>query len=166
MHQNKAAEIATNPAAEIVCAEPVEPAEQSLPPHSDIPKVHPNAGRLSETDSEEARQSLGEARSQAEPGNEGKEAQRDVPPAPKYRWEDSFRQEALDYHCLKFGLPPASLEQATGIPDPFKMSPRLWIERGFPYMIYIDRTIPCDRVNPLDTRQVIKLNGPIGARYW
>ena len=46
---------------------------------------------------------------------------------------------------------------ATGIPDPFKMSPRMWIERGFPYMIHIDRSIPCDRRNPLDTMRVIKL---------
>ena len=80
-----------------------------------------------------------------------------VAPAPQYRWEDSFRQEALDFHCLKFGLPPATTDMATGIPDPFKMSPRLWIERGYPYMIHIDRTIPCDRRNPLDTMRVIKL---------
>ena len=79
------------------------------------------------------------------------------PPAPQYRWEDSFRQEALDYHCLKFGLPPATTDMATGIPDPFKMSPRMWIERGFPYMIHIDRSIPCERKNPLDTMRVIKL---------
>ena len=46
---------------------------------------------------------------------------------------------------------------ATGIPDPFKMSPRMWIERGFPYMIHIDRSIPCDRRNPLDTMRVVKL---------
>jgi hypothetical protein len=78
-------------------------------------------------------------------------------PEPKYRWEDSFRQEALDYHCLKFGLPPATTDMATGIPDPFKMSPRSWMERGFPYQIYIDRDIPCDRRNPLDTMGVIKL---------
>jgi len=64
---------------------------------------------------------------------------------PKFRWEDSFRQEALDYHCLKFGLPPATTDMATGIPDPFKMSPRLWMERGYPYQIYIDRDIPCNR---------------------
>jgi len=80
-----------------------------------------------------------------------------LPPEPKYRWEDSFRQEALDYHCLKFGLPPATTDMATGIPDPFKMSPRMWMERGFPYQIYIDRDIPCDRKNPLDTMGVIKL---------
>ncbi|MCE9526847.1 MAG: hypothetical protein K8R36_12420, partial [Planctomycetales bacterium] len=78
-------------------------------------------------------------------------------PEPKYRWEDSFRQEALDYHCLKFGLPPATTDMAIGIPDPFKMSPRLWIERGYPYQIYIDRDIPCNRRNPLDTMGVIKL---------
>ncbi|MFN0021501.1 MAG: hypothetical protein ACKVP0_24890, partial [Pirellulaceae bacterium] len=83
------------------------------------------------------------------------------PPEPKYRWEDSFRQEALDYHCLKFGLPPATTDMATGIPDPIKMSPRLWMERGYPYMIFIDRDIPCDRRNPLDTMGVIKLKCPV-----
>ena len=82
-------------------------------------------------------------------------------PEPKYRWEDSFRQEALDYHCLKFGLPPATTDMATGIPDPFKMSPRLWMERGYPYQIYIDRDIPCDRKNPLDTMGVIRLACPV-----
>jgi hypothetical protein len=64
---------------------------------------------------------------------------------PRPRWEDEYRQEALDYHCLIHGLPPASLEQATGIPDPKKISPRMWIEQGKPYMIHIDRSIPCDR---------------------
>ena len=54
-------------------------------------------------------------------------------------------------------MPPATIDMATGIPDPFKMSPRLWMERGFPYQIYIDRDIPCDRRNPLDTMGVIKL---------
>ena len=76
---------------------------------------------------------------------------------PQPRWEDRYRQEALDYHCLLHGLPPASLEQATGIPDPKKFSPRMWIEKGYPYMIHIDRSIPCNRANPLDTRPVIKL---------
>ena len=80
---------------------------------------------------------------------------------PQPRWEDKFRQEALDYHCLIHGLPPASLEQATGIPDPKKFSPRMWIEKGYPYMIHIDRSIPCDRTNPLDTRLVINLPCPI-----
>jgi len=90
---------------------------------------------------------------------------------PQPRWEDKYRQEALDYHCLIHGLPPASLEQATGIPDPKKFSPRLWIEKGYPYMIHIDRSIPCDRTNPLDTRPVIKLpcsishRGPSTADY-
>ena len=160
IHHDIPAEIDVSSAVEIVCAELVEPAEQSLAPLSEIPKVHQNAGRLSETCSEEARQSLGEAHSQAESGNEEK----DVPPVPKYRWEDNYRQEALDYHCLKFGLPPASLEQATGIPDPARMSPRMWMEKELPYAIYIDRTIPCDRVNPLDTRKVIRWEGPI--REW
>ena len=82
------------------------------------------------------------------------------PSEPGY-WEDCFRQEALDYHCLIRGLPPASLEQATGIPHPFKMSPRMWIEKGFPYMIHIDDSIPCDRVNPLDNRRTVKLACPV-----
>ena len=80
---------------------------------------------------------------------------------PRPRWEDEYRQEALDYHCLIHGLPPASLEQATGIPDPKKISPRMWIEKGYPYMIHIDRSLPCDRKNPLDTRQTITLALPI-----
>jgi hypothetical protein len=80
---------------------------------------------------------------------------------PRPRWEDEYRQEAFDYHCLIHGLPPASLEQATGIPDPKKISPRMWIEQGKPYMIHIDRSIPCNRTNPLDTRKVITLACPI-----
>jgi hypothetical protein len=83
---------------------------------------------------------------------------------PRPRWEDEYRQEALDYHCLIHGLPPASLEQATGIPDPKTISPRMWIEKGRPYMIYIDRSIPCDRVNPLDTRKLITLACPVAIQ--
>ena|GEM_PF-6667131 len=86
------------------------------------------------------------------------------PEDPRPRWEDKYRQEALDYHCLIHGLPPASLEQATGIPDPKKISPRMWIEKGRPYMIHIDRSIPCDRTNPLDTRKVITLACPIAMQ--
>lgn len=69
-----------------------------------------------------------------------------------------FSQQPEEGQCR---LPPASLEQATGIPDRFKMSPRMWIEKGFPYMIGIDRSIECHRDNPLDTRQVITLAMPI-----
>jgi hypothetical protein len=83
---------------------------------------------------------------------------------PQPRWEDQYRQQALDYHCLIHGLPPASLEQATGIPDPKTISPRMWIEKGRPYLIHIDRSIPCDRVNPLDTRKVITLACPIAMQ--
>ena len=46
------------------------------------------------------------------------------------------------------------------VADPIKMSPRMWIEKGYPYMIYIDRDIPCTRKNPLDTMGVIKLACP------
>ena len=80
---------------------------------------------------------------------------------PRPQWEDKYRQEALDYHCRKFNLPPASLEQATGIPDPLKMSPRLWIERGFPYMISIDDSIPCDRENQLEIGHIVRLQLPV-----
>jgi len=56
------------------------------------------------------------------------------------RWSDEYRQEALDYHCQIHDLPPADVRQASGIPDPKSMSPKLAIQRGYPYLIYIDRT--------------------------
>ncbi|MGI8977619.1 MAG: hypothetical protein ACR2FY_00185, partial [Pirellulaceae bacterium] len=37
-------------------------------------------------------------------------------------------------------LPPARLSQATGIPNPVRCTPKEAIERGYPYIIYIDRT--------------------------
>ena len=40
----------------------------------------------------------------------------------------------------------------------------MWIEKGYPYMIHIDRSIPCDRTNPLDTRKVITLACPIAMQ--
>lgn len=61
-------------------------------------------------------------------------------PAPEYRWSEFHRQEALDYHCQIHHLPPAKLSQATGIPNPVRCTPKEAIERGRPYIIYIDRT--------------------------
>ncbi|MGI8981206.1 MAG: hypothetical protein ACR2FY_18420, partial [Pirellulaceae bacterium] len=59
---------------------------------------------------------------------------------PEYRWSEFHRQEALDYHCQIHRLPPARLSQATGIPNPVRCTPKEAIARGYPYIIYIDRT--------------------------
>ena len=40
----------------------------------------------------------------------------------------------------------------------------MWIEKGHPYMIRIDRSIKYDRKNPLDTRKVITLACPIAMQ--
>ena len=37
----------------------------------------------------------------------------------------------------------------------------MWIENGYPYMIHIDDSIPCDRVNPLGARRTITLACPV-----
>ena len=57
------------------------------------------------------------------------------------RWSEKHRREALDYHCKIHGLPWADLNQATGIPDHARIAPKLCIERGYPYLIYIDWSI-------------------------
>ncbi|MGI8981867.1 MAG: hypothetical protein ACR2FY_21765 [Pirellulaceae bacterium] len=64
---------------------------------------------------------------------------------PTYRWSDAQRQEALDYHCQMNRLPPAKLAQASGIPDPARMTPLEAIRRGRPYIIYIDRSAEIQR---------------------
>jgi hypothetical protein len=76
---------------------------------------------------------------------------------PQYRWSDEFRQEALDYHCAIHGLPPADLDMATGIPDPQQMSPKLAMERGLPYHLYIDWSKKCKREPKPDPRKIIQL---------
>ena len=75
----------------------------------------------------------------------------------RFRWEDKYRQEALDYHCMIHGIPPLELHQVSGIPDPKKISPKLWMQRGYPYMIYSDRSIPSKREPARDTRKVIQV---------
>jgi hypothetical protein len=67
-------------------------------------------------------------------------------PEKTYRWSAAARQEALDYHCQVNRLPPAKLEQASGIPDPVRISPKEAIERGWPYVITIDRSEELERV--------------------
>jgi hypothetical protein len=61
-----------------------------------------------------------------------------VPPAP--RWSDEERQEALDYFCQIHNLPRATLAQTSGIPNYRNITPLEAIKRGFPCMIWIDRT--------------------------
>ena len=56
------------------------------------------------------------------------------------------RQEALDLHCRLHRLPPAKLEQATGIPDPVRITPKEAVERGWPYVITINRSEELERV--------------------
>lgn len=68
------------------------------------------------------------------------------PPQPIYRWSDAQRQEALDLHCRLHKLPPAKLAQASGIPDPARMTPREFVERGHPYCISIDRSEEYHRI--------------------
>ncbi|MGI8980745.1 MAG: helix-turn-helix domain-containing protein [Pirellulaceae bacterium] len=80
------------------------------------------------------------------------------PPGPQEkrpRWDNAARQEALDYHCMIHGIPPLELQQVTGIPDPKTISPKMWMQRGYPYMIYSDRSIPSKREPVRDTRKVI-----------
>ena len=66
-------------------------------------------------------------------------------PVKVYRWEAKYRQEALDYHCQINNLPPAKLAQASGIPDPLRMSPLEAVRRGLPYIISIDRSAEIQR---------------------
>ena len=79
----------------------------------------------------------------------------DPPEEKRPRWDDAARQEALDYHCMIHGIPPLELHQVTGIPDPKTISPKMWMQRGYPYMIYSDRSIPSKRDPVRDTRKVI-----------
>lgn len=61
------------------------------------------------------------------------------------RWDDAARQEALDYYCRIHGIPPLELHQVTGLPDPKHISPKMAIERGYPYILHCDRSIPSKR---------------------
>ena len=79
----------------------------------------------------------------------------DPPEEKRPRWDDAARQGALDYHCMIHGIPPLELHQVTGIPDPKTISPKMWMQRGYPYMIYSDRSIPSKRDPVRDTRKVI-----------
>ncbi|MGI8981510.1 MAG: hypothetical protein ACR2FY_19975 [Pirellulaceae bacterium] len=79
----------------------------------------------------------------------------EIPEEKRPRWDDAARQEALDYHCMIHGIPPLELHQVTGIPDPKTISPKMWMQRGYPYMIYSDRSIPSKREPVRDKRKVI-----------
>ncbi|MBC7852525.1 MAG: hypothetical protein IAF94_03730 [Pirellulaceae bacterium] len=53
------------------------------------------------------------------------------------------------------GIPPLELHQVTGHPDPKHISPKMAIERGYPYILHYDRSIPSKREPVRDTRKVI-----------
>ena len=79
----------------------------------------------------------------------------DPPEEKRPRWCEEMRREALDYHCMIHGIPRLHMEQVSGLPDPKSMTPKQWMERGYPYMIYIDRSQECQRPPERDTRKVI-----------
>ena len=81
------------------------------------------------------------------------------PPEQIYRWSAAARQEALDYHCQINRLPPAKLEQASGIPDPVRISPKETVERGWPYVITIDRTEELERAWQRRQREIQERGG-------
>jgi hypothetical protein len=72
---------------------------------------------------------------------------------PQYRWSEIHRQEALDYHCQIHKLPRAKLSQATGIPNPVRCTPKEAIVRGYPYIIYIDRTEEMEKLHQRRLRE-------------
>jgi hypothetical protein len=84
-------------------------------------------------------------------------------PVKVYRWEANYRQEALDYHCQINQLPPAKLAQASGIPDPLRMTPVEAIRRGLPYIISIDRSAEIQRTWERQQRE--NLARPESERY-
>ena len=80
----------------------------------------------------------------------------EIPEEQRPRWDDAARQEALDYWCQIHGIPPLELHQVTaGFPDPKTISPKMAIERGYPYIIHFDRSIPSKRPPVRDKRKVI-----------
>ncbi len=66
---------------------------------------------------------------------------RDENPTPR-RWPQAQYLEAIEYYCRKFGLKGVDPYKVSGIPDPKSITPKMWIERGLPYMLYIERDPP------------------------
>jgi hypothetical protein len=125
MHQKDAGEVGIKDGQTAVCGEEVHPEEQGENKVEKENNLEPAAsgGVLS-----------------SGPVATGSAPAAPAEPAPIYRWSDFHRQEALNYHCQIHDLPPAKLSQASGIPDPARCTPKEAIERGYPYLLYIDRT--------------------------
>ena len=66
---------------------------------------------------------------------------RDENPPPR-RWPTQQYHEALDLLIRKHGLKGVDPYKIEGIPDPKSMSPTMWIQKGLPYMLHIERDPP------------------------
>ena len=136
---------AATPLAAVVCDQPVNTSEGPAHGPQNVNKspVEPDVDSR-------PRQAVG-----VPPGEQ--QTAETPPEEPQPRWCDAMRLEALDYHCMIHGIPRVDLDQASGLPDPKSMSPKQWMERGYPYMIYIDRSQECKRPPVRDTRKVIQV---------